>query len=536
MERYAKWIFLSFLFVAACKSKVDENTLKAIRVKAKSDAVLDSIYSSFEYMPIWVESDGLTNKGEQFMKALEDVVYDGLQKSDYFNEDMHELLGKIQEDGKSEDIANLEILMSNKFLKLSKDLHLGKVDPSQFSETWKIDRKESAASLEVLLKEIGQGKKGSVEDVLEELRPENALYRQLRERLKVVLQARQEKEENVEPIVYEGKLEVGDSNAVITQVRTKLASLGYEEVSSEETSRYDEKLEKVVKCFQSRHGLMDDGVMGQDFWHAINLSDQDLAVKLKVNMERLRWLPDFSKDDGPKVLVNIPNFYMDYVEGKDTVFTTRAVVGKEYHQTPVFTAKMSYIVFSPNWTLPQGILWNEVIPAIKKDDNYLKDHDMMVVDLDGNEVDYRKIKWGKLSQEDTFPYYIRQRPSDENALGRVKFMFPNPYSIYIHDSPAKSLYDRDQRTFSHGCIRIEKPADFAAKLLEAEKDWGTDSIAAAMGRNEEKQVNLKQTPAVWILYLTAWNGKGGFQVREDIYDNDIKLAKLMGEPIGRNYF
>jgi murein L,D-transpeptidase YcbB/YkuD len=246
--------------------------------------------------------------------------------------------------------------------------------------------------------------------------------------------------------------------------------------------------------------LIDDGVIGEDFFAAINYSHADLMAKIKVNLERLRWLPDFTDNQKDKIIVNIPDYQLFYVQDGDTMFSSRVVVGKAYRQTPVFKAEMGYLVFSPTWTLPQTILWEDVIPSIQKDPSYLKQNNMKVLNFQENEIDYKEVDWESLEDEEDFPYLIRQKPGDENPLGRVKFMFPNNYSIYIHDSPAKHLFSVDERTFSSGCIRMEKAEEFASLLLENAGAWDAEKI-----------------------------------LEEDIYGMDRKLAEALSLPVSE-YF
>ncbi|GGF18361.1 L,D-transpeptidase family protein [Echinicola rosea] len=534
MNRCQKWIVLSFLFFAACSPKVDEDTLQAIKQQLQGE-VLEKVYGEFDYQPIWISAEGLSEHGERFLKVMEeDIPVDGLDKDDYHYGLIKQRVDSISQGGGVELLADLELVVSEAFVHLANDLHYGSVDPNEMSSKWKMEPKAKDVDVESLLVEIGKGNL-ELNEALSQLRPDNQLYAGLREEMEKVLAA---KDHSDKPhIKFNGALEVGDRDPVITQVRKALEETGEAGISDyKEADVYDKELEQAVKRFQKRHGLKEDGILGEDFWRAINYSREDLLAKLKVNLERLRWLPDFLSTDGPKVLVNIPNYYMDYVVDQDTVFSTKAVVGKEYHQTPVFTAEMSYVVFSPYWNLPDGILWEETIPAILKDKDYLSEHNMEIVDQQREVVKPSSIRWKKLSKEEGFPYLIRQLPGDDNALGRVKFMFPNSYNIYIHDSPAKALFDRDERTFSHGCIRIADPDGFAEVLLKDKKEWNKDSINNAMQLEKEKQVNLDTKPAVWILYLTAWKSANGLQLREDVYDSDKQLSQKMGARVSSVYF
>ncbi|EIM74493.1 ErfK/YbiS/YcfS/YnhG family protein [Nitritalea halalkaliphila LW7] len=276
---------------------------------------------------------------------------------------------------------------------------------------------------------------------------------------------------------------------------------------------------------QQRLGLNQDGVIGNGTLAGLNEPPAQQMQKLAVNMERLRWLPDTLKEE-TVIVVNIANFRMDLIQNRDTLFSTEAIVGKNYRKTPVFNAEMSYLVFSPTWTVPPTILANDVLPAVKKDMNYLKSKQMRVLTFDGKEVDPTKINWQSLSARG-FPYMIRQDPGPQNSLGAVKFMFPNRYNVYIHDTPSREQFGRDNRALSSGCIRIREPERLAVLLLE-DQGWTPERIAAAMKRKTEENVRLKRPIPVVLLYLTAWTDEGGrLQWREDIYTRDAELAAAL---------
>jgi len=245
--------------------------------------------------------------------------------------------------------------------------------------------------------------------------------------------------------------------------------------------------------------------------------------KAAVNLERLRWLPD-TVQNLDLIVVNIANFQLDYISKLDTLFSSRVIVGKQYHESPIFTAQMSYIVFSPYWNIPTSIAKKEIIPAIRKNPNYLSQKNMEVVNSAGKIIDPSTINWNSKS----FPYMIRQKPGGSNSLGLVKFMFPNNHSVYIHDTPARSLFEKEDRAMSHGCIRLQNPSKFAQILLEHDKSWTSERIDQAMHRDSELIVNLPEKIPVVLLYLTFWaDSKGEPHFRQDIYDRDAEVLTLL---------
>ncbi|HSI78691.1 MAG TPA: L,D-transpeptidase family protein [Lunatimonas sp.] len=488
---------------------------------------LVSVYADNDFKPIWVRNGGVKKSGKDYFEELEDVLFDGLEKSNYLSEKQAGLLEKIKESKDPLVHAALDIALSNSFLELASDLNIGRVDPAAIHTGWKMARKIPTANYEKILLSVAEGE--SVKEGLDQLRPNNPMYTELRSLLRKRLA---ESTEETEPVrLFEGKIEKGDRHAEIPAIRRKLLFL--EDLRTNlkgEGELYDEELFHAVKKFQKRHGLINDGVIGSDFLAAINYSPSDIVAKIKVNLERLRWLPDFIDTEKDKVIVNIPDFHLFYLQGTDTVFTSKVVVGREYRKTPVFEADMTYLVFNPTWTLPETILWKDVIPSIQKNIDYLKRNNMEVLDTQERKIDSNEIDWDELNDKEDFPYLIRQAPGKENPLGKIKFMLPNEYAIYIHDTPAQGHFSRDERALSSGCIRMEHPEKFAALLLEGVEDWDEEKIAEHMDLDEEKKVDLNKARKVWILYFTIWDQEGNLEVRQDLYGMDRKLAEALALP------
>jgi murein L,D-transpeptidase YcbB/YkuD len=244
-------------------------------------------------------------------------------------------------------------------------------------------------------------------------------------------------------------------------------------------------------------------------------------------MERFRWLQP--QEGGKHIIVNIANFRLDLISGGDTLISMRAIVGKDTRRTPVFSESMTYIVFSPNWTVPRTILQQEVIPELLKGPEYLTKKKMKLLRTNGTELAYSDINWSTITTSN-FPYIVRQDPGPGNSLGRVKFMFPNNYNVYIHDTPSKSFFARDARAVSSGCIRVEDPFDLAVLLLSDVPEWSPDRIRDAMQQTKEQTVILKVPVDVMVVYLTAWtDGRDRVQFRNDIYQNDGRVLEALNQ-------
>lgn len=312
------------------------------------------------------------------------------------------------------------------------------------------------------------------------------------------------------------KLEPGDEADWIPDLRQRLMLLGDFLASGDSlllfSAEYDSLLVAAVMRFQERHGLHPDGVIGKGVIRQLNITPGDRLRTLLVNMERLRWVPE--QDAPDLLLVNIPEFRLHVYEADTVAWTMTVVVGAQATRTVIFSDSLSTIVFSPTWTPPPSIVQGEILPALAKDPDYL-----------------RKKGMERIGGSDRNPV-IRQMPGASNALGRVKFLFPNSFSIYFHDTPSKSFFARESRAFSHGCIRLSEPQRFAEYLLKEDTAWTSDRIKEAMRSGEEQYVRLKRKRPVSIGYFTAWvDRQGQLHFRDDVYGHDARLAEeLFGLP------
>jgi murein L,D-transpeptidase YcbB/YkuD len=294
----------------------------------------------------------------------------------------------------------------------------------------------------------------------------------------------------------------GDSSPVIRQIRLKLFLAG-DISSNNESPVFDSILSKGIREFQGRYGLKQDGVAGPGVLKEMSAPLSKRIEQIIVNMERCRWLPN--ETDNKYLAVNIPQFQLYAFRGNNIDWTCNVVVGKAANKTVIFKGDLKYVVFSPYWNVPKSIINKEIMPAMKRNKNYLENHNM---------------EWNNGN--------IRQKPGPQNSLGLVKFLFPNSFNIYLHDTPSKSLFSEDKRAFSHGCIRVSEPEKLAAFLLEDLPEWTPENIDKAMNKGKEQYVTLKKTVPVYIVYLTAFvDSKGKLNFREDIYNRDNQLKDMI---------
>jgi murein L,D-transpeptidase YcbB/YkuD len=396
-------------------------------------------------------------------------------------------------------VIETELGLTAQFFKYATRAYAGDQHINAKELNWFIPRKklDTEAFLDSLLKNKGKN--------LSAYEPVNRQYNLLKEKLLKYYEI--EKNGDTAAIVVNRKIKKGGSDEAVAAIRHRLFSLG--DLTKQDSSMvYDSTLFNAVKQFQTRMGLKADGEIGKGFLNEINIPASARIRHILINMERIRWMPAAPVTD--YLLVNIPEFQLHVYEKGELAFNMAVVVGSEAHSTVIFSGTLNQIVFSPYWNVPPSILKNEILPGIKRRPNYLAKHNM---------------EWNGGS--------VRQKPGKSNSLGLVKFLFPNSYNIYLHDTPSKNLFGEDQRAFSHGCIRLSQPTKLAEFLLRNDSTWTTDKILQAMNAGKEKYVRLRgqsEIP-VFIGYFTSWVDRDGrLNFRKDVYGHDQKMEEqLFGE-------
>jgi len=317
-------------------------------------------------------------------------------------------------------------------------------------------------------------------------------------------------------------LKEGEQGERVALLRERLSITG--DIGTEATDNeniFDEGLRNAVIRFQKRHGLREDGVVGPETLTYLNMPVDEKIHRMEINLERLRQIPEDA--DKRFIRINIADFELEVVEDEDIVMSMKVIAGKQYWYTPVFSAEMTYLVFNPSWYVPKSIALREILPKIRKDPGYLDTEGLKVYNSTeglSNEVDISTIDWS-LAGADNFPYRFVQPPGPQNPLGRIKFVFPNGFNVYLHDTPAKLLFEKSSRAFSHGCIRIEKPVELAEYLLQEDPSWTHERVLAEVESDEEMWVRLPSPVNVHVLYLTAWvDNDDVLNFRKDVYGRD----------------
>lgn len=452
---------------------------------------------------------------DALLEAIEGVAAHGLNPADYHGEALRRMRG---------DPAAREHLATDAWLSAAAHMAYGKLSPDRFEPDWSAARRQIdlAAHLQVMLET------GGIAGSLDRLAPREPAYRALVTELARLRQA----EERVGLPVPPGPLlRPGMTSPRMVAVRARLAQLGYA-IPDTASDRYDERLVSTVQAFQFDNGLEADGLIGNATVNALNLTTAAKIEKVRINLERWRWLP---ADLGLRhVRVNIAAFEVSAHRDGQTLRTYRAVVGRPYRKTPVFSDEIRYIVFNPWWETPHKLARLDKLPAFQKDPAMAERQGFQVLDRSGGGmVDLQTIDWNAVSA-DNFPYRLRQAPGEANALGQVKIMFPNHHAVYLHDTPSQELFERQERAFSSGCVRVQHVMDLTEWLLLETPGWDRARIDAAVASGRETRVNLLSPVPVHLLYMTATvEPDGQVRYRTDIYARDARVLEgLERRPLG----
>jgi L,D-transpeptidase YcbB len=486
-----------------------------------SGDLLNHFYLGRMFEPAWFNNNTLSQNGYELLNYIRQIDKHGLEPLDYHLTQIEKFVEQARSFAtmSTEEMMHLDILLTDAFIILGSQLYYGKVDPSKEGANWNMERKEAEHKIDRKLEQALSN--NHVSRSLDSLAPRYPSYWMMHKELAFFLGL--DKQLWPEILILE-TIHPGDSGVVIPMLRKRLIKLRYP-LTDSVSMTYDEELVSQVKLLQADWGLNADGVIGESTMAALNSEPGMLVDQLKVNMERFRWLPLQLTEK--YIIVNIANQRLDFIDRADTLLSMRAVVGTNYRKTPVFGAKMTYLVFSPTWTVPPTMLKEDVIPQLLKGPGYLKQKDMILLRFDGSEIAYNDIDWSKIS-DNNFPYMVQQNPGPQNSLGRVKFMFPNSYDVYIHDTPSKGGFAKDDRAVSSGCIRAAAPFELTLLLLSDMPEWTPEKIRKAMQQKTEQNVGLKTSVDVVVIYLTAWiDGAGRIQFRKDIYERDELLLKAL---------
>ena len=474
-----------------------------------------ALYQAYDDAPLWIEEDGFSDRARALTTAITQVPRDGLRLTAYPLSRLRTALAAVTETDhpNAEQLANAELLLSATYIALAEDLLVGQIDPRTVAQSWHIDPQQvdvdSAVSRALRAPRFDRALAG--------LRPADSSYDVLRREL---AHYRELEEAGGWRTVPKGEtLRPGDRapRARLQALAARLQREGYpaDSTAARDTTGasrtvYSGALAGAVGEYQARHSIAVDSVLGPETVESLNLSAGYRAGQIAANLERFRWLPH---DLGSRyVFVNVPAFHLDAYENGKPALSMKVIVGAEYNDraTPAFSDSMSQVVFRPYWNVPKELAEKEIYPKADADPGYMERERLEVVTDHGYT-------------------YVRQKPGGDNSLGLVKFLFPNDFAIYLHDTPAKSLFDQDVRAASHGCIRIEKPAQFAQWVL----GWDAARVQQAMHDGpDDHTVMLDRKLPVYIVYFTAYGDAGSLRFGNDLYDRDSELVAKLAQRDG----
>lgn len=437
--------------------------------------VLRTFYARRELRPAWTP-----NAHASLLRALDALAEEGLEPRRYHRE----TLVRVTDD------AERDVLAGDAFFTAARHVSQGVTDPQFVRPSWcgPPARIDFAALLQAAIDD------DTVEETLARLAPRHEGYVRLRHVLASYRELAARGGWNVVP--PGPSLRLGDIDARVVDLRRRL-------YSSNDSPQFDAALDALVRHFQSHHGIEADGVVGPETLRELNVSAEARVQQIAANMERWRWMPDHL--GASCILVNIAAFRLDVIEGDRSVLSMKTVVGKEYTRTPFFAAQVVEVIANPWWNVPDSIATKELWPKQRRDASYFAREHMVVTR-------------GR----------IRQRPGPWNALGRLKFNMPNPFNVYLHDTPSKQLFARSFRAFSHGCIRLERPLDLAVHLLRDQPQWGAAAIEAEIAKGSERAIRLTSPQPVYVLYWTALVADDGHvEFHRDHYERDAALAAAL---------
>jgi murein L,D-transpeptidase YcbB/YkuD len=514
----ATWVLIVAISGVATAAYPQVTAFKqAVAETAARDKAVAAFYRDATYEPLW------TGKGNKFrerrkalFKAMQSADDHGLSVDRYDVEKLKQILASAKT---SRDLGKAEVMLSKAFLKYARDIQTGMVVPGRIDSG--IVRKVPYRDRQKYLENFA---KSAPSRYLKSLPPQTPEYARLMKE-KMRLERLLAKGGWGDKVPASKSLKPGDSGNSVALLRNRLIRQGYLRRSSTQT--YDSAIEKAVQKFQVDNGLAADGVAGKGTIVELNKSVEDRLKSVMVAMERERWtnMPRGKRH----VMVNLTDFTAKVVDNGKVTFVSRTVVGKNQsdRRSPEFSDVMEHLVINPTWNVPRSIATKEYLPMLQKNPNAVSH--LRLIDQSGRTVTRSNVDFTQFSTKN-FPFDIKQSPGRSTALGLVKFMFPNRHNIYLHDTPAKNLFSREVRAYSHGCIRLHQPFEFAYTLLSRQESRPKDFFHKTLDTGRETQVNLEQHVPVHIMYRTAFtNAKGPVQYRRDVYGRDAKIWKALAK-------
>jgi murein L,D-transpeptidase YcbB/YkuD len=477
-----------------------------------------AFYLSRNYLPAWRNHNRLLLQADDFIRFTNKAHLHGISTAG-----LHlDSIAILREKATRFDRAKLDILLTDAFMTLSLQAAQGKLNPLEIDEQWHHQRPE----VDVVSLLTNALTTGDIAESLESLLPHNNSYQQL---IAALAFYRELAQKGPWPqLAAQGPLlKYGINNDEVVKLRQRLRLSGDLAVDATDTAYFDDRLENAVKHFQKRHGLAVDGVVGRNTRAALNTPVEQRIQQIMLNLERWRWLP---RELGERhIRIDLAGFRLQVYDKDNVPLSMRVIVGKDKRKTPAFSSNMYHLMFNPYWNVPDIIAFEDMLPKIKRNPEYLARNHIRIIKGYGQkeqELDYRSVDWSLFEDVTDLPFRFRQDPGAINSMGRIKFMLPNPFEINLHDTPSKHLFTRPMRTYSSGCIRVEDPVALAEYVMGDK--WQQSDIQKILDGKQNQIHHLPEPIPVHMLYQTAWVDQDGtVQFRKDVYNKDkLLLAAL----------